>query len=151
MPIQGFAVILILKMGEEKHQHYLWFLIILALTLFTGSLFYFGKDAASNQQANLNGGGNYLGKVYTVYQTKGVFSPTNLQINVGDTVRFLNDGLTPMRVASDPHPEHSDLPGFDSVSEIPPQGIFSFTFSKRGIFDYHNERKPEQKGTVIVK
>ena len=139
-------------MGDEKHQHYLWFLIVLALVLFTGSVFYFTKDAPSGQQANLNNNqGNYLGKVYTVYYTKGVFSPTNLQINIGDTVRFSNDSLTPMRVASDPHPDHTDLPGFDSVSEITPQGIFSYTFTKRGIFDYHNERKPEQKGTIIVK
>lgn len=139
-------------MGEEKSQQYLWFLIVLALLLFTGSVFYFNKDVSPGQQANFkNGNGKYLGKVYTVYYTSGVFSPTNLQINIGDTIRFLNDSLAPMRVVSDPHPDHTDLAGFDSVSDIPPQGIFSYTFSKRGIFDYHNERKLEQKGTIIVK
>lgn len=139
-------------MDQEKGHQYLWFLIVLALVIFTGSVFYFSRDLPSPQQANLQeGNGKYLGKVYTVYYTSGVFSPTNLQINIGDTVRFLNDGLTPIRVVSDPHPEHDYLPGFDSVSEIPPQGIFSYTFNKRGIFDYHNERKPEQRGTIIVK
>ena len=136
-------------MDDEKHQHYLWFLIVLALVLFTGSVFYFTKDAPSGQEANLNNQGNYLGKVYTVYYTKGVFSPTNLQINIGDTVRFSNDSLAPVRIKSD---SESELPGFDSVSDIPPQGIFSYTFAKRGIFDYRNERKLEQRGgTIIVK
>ena len=134
-------------MGDEKHQHYLWFFIVLALVLFTGSVFYFTKDAPQGQEASV-GNGKYLGKVYTVYYTSGVFSPTNLQINIGDTVRFSNDSLVPVRIKSD---EGSELPGFDSVSDIPPQGIFSYTFAKRGIFDYRNERKPEQKGTIIVK
>lgn len=112
---------------------------------------FFNKDLPKNQQANLSEKKTHNGRTYTVYYTSGVFSPTNLQINVGDTVRFVNDSLFPIRVVSDPHPGHDTLPGFDSISEIPPQGIFSFTFTKRGIFDYHNERKVEQKGTIIVK
>lgn len=134
-------------MDDEKHQHYLWFLIVLALVLFTGSVFYFTKDIPRDQEANV-GNGKYLGKVYTVYYTSGVFSPTNLQINIGDTVRFSNDSLVPVRIKAD---EGSEVLSFDSVSDIPPGGIFSHTFTNRGIFDYRNGRKPEQKGTIIVK
>jgi len=137
-------------MDLEQNQHFFWFLTILALILFAGAVFFFNKDLPENQQANLNES-KTNGRVYTVFYTSGVFSPTNLQINVGDTVRFSNDNLFPIRVVSDPHPEHDALPGFDSISDIPAQGVFTFTFARRGIFDYHNEKKVEQKGTVIVK
>lgn len=136
---------------NDQNQHLFWFLTLIILFLFSGAVFYFGRDLPKDQQANLNETQNYTSRTYTVYYTSGVFSPTNLQINVGDTVRFFNDNLFPIRVVSDPHPEHTDLPGFDSISDIPPQTTFSFTFTKRGIFDYHNERKVEQKGTIIVK
>lgn len=138
-------------MDSESNQQFLWFLIVLSLIFFAGAVFFFNKDLPKDQRANLKEPKSVNGRIYTVYYTSGVFSPTNLQINVGDTVRFLNDGLLPIRVVSDTHPEHKALPGFDSISEIPPKGIFSFTFTIRGIFDYHNERKVEQKGTIIVK
>ena len=138
-------------MDSESSQQFFWFLIILILSLFGGAVLIFSKDLPKDQQANVGEPKNYIARTYTVFYTNGVFSPTNLQINVGDTVRFSNDSLFPIRVISDPHPEHTDLPGFDSISDTPTQGVFTFTFIKRGIFDYHNEKKIDQKGTVIVK
>lgn len=141
-----------LKMADsELKQQFFWFLIIVILVLFAGAVFFFSKDVPRNQEANFNGSRTSNGRVYTVYYTSGVFSPTNLQLNVGDTVRFSNNSIFSIRVVSDPHPDHTDLAGFDSISDIPPQGVFSYTFTKRGIFDYHNEKKVEQKGTIIVK
>lgn len=134
---------------DEKNQQYIWFLIVLFLMLFAGAVFFLNKDLPKNNQANFGGSRN-SSRLYTVYYLNGVFSPTNLQINVGDTVRFLNDSLLPVRIVSDP-PEGSDLPLFESVSDIPPQSSFSFTFTKRGIFDYRNPKKSDQKGTIIVK
>jgi plastocyanin len=136
---------------SESHQQFFWFLIILILSLFGGAVFIFSKNLPKGQQANLDEPKNYVSRIYTVFYTNGVFSPTNLQINVGDTVRFMNDSLFPIRVVSEPHPDHNDLPGFDSISDISSQGVFTFTFIKRGIFDYHNEKRIEQKGTIIVK
>src|SRR3989344_3824939 len=127
-------------MGEESNQQFLWFLIILSLLLFAGAVLFFNEDLPENQQAGLSGIKNHQGRVYSVFYTNGVFSPTNLQINIGDTVRFVNDSLGPIMIVSNPHPEHADLPGFDSLSDISPKGTFVFVFTKRGIFDYHNER-----------
>ncbi len=139
-------------MSDEKiNQQFLWALIILSLFLFSGAVFFFNKDLPKNQGANIEASKTQNGRVYTIYYTSGVFSPTNLQINIGDTVRFVNDSLFSIRVVSDPHPKHDALPGFDSISDVPSQGLFSYTFTKRGIFDYHNERNIGQKGTVIVK
>ena len=135
-------------MDGESKQYLFWFLIILMLLSFAGAVFFFSKDLPKNQGANLDAPKTANGRVYTVYSTNGVFSPTNLQLNVGDTVRFLNNGLLSVRIKAD---EESELPGFDSISDIPPQAVFSYTFTKRGIFDYRNENKTEQKGTIIVK
>lgn len=138
-------------MDDESKQHLFWFFIILILLLFAGSVLFFNKDVPKNQQANLNGTKNHNGRVYTVFYSGGVFSPTNLQISIGDTVRFSNESLTPIVVVSNPGPNESPLPGFDSISEIPSKGVFAFTFTTRGIFDYRNDRNAEQKGTIIVK
>lgn len=135
-------------MDSESNQQFLWFLIILILLMFAGAVFFFGKDLSKDQPASINEPKNHNGRIYTVFYTSGVFSPTNLQINVGDTVRFLNESILSVRIKAD---DESDLPGFDSISEIPPTGVFTFTFATRGIFDYHNEIKPKQKGTIIVK
>jgi len=139
-------------MDDESKQHFVWFSIILILLLFAGAVLFFNKDVSkNNQQANINGQKNYNGRVYTVFYTNGVFSPTNLQINVGDTVRFSNESLSSIVVISDPGLSENPLPGFDSISEIMPKGVFAFTFTTRGIFDYRNDKNIEQKGTVIVK
>jgi plastocyanin len=135
---------------ENSHEHIIWFFIVLVLVLFVATIFAFQNDRPrpvfqtplpTHRQA----------RVYTVFYTSGVFSPTNIQIAIGDTIRFRNDSLSPVRVISDPHPLHTDLPGFDSVSEVPPQGSFTFTFVTKGIFGYHNETDPSQQGTVIVR
>ena len=135
---------------KESHGHITWFFIVFVLFIFVSAIFLFNRgkpkpvfDKIPNEQRN--------GRVYTVFYTSGLFSPTNLQINVGDTVRFKNDSLSSIRLISDPHPEHDELPGLDSISNVPSQGLFSYTFVVRGIFGYHNEKNPNQQGTIIVK
>lgn len=90
-------------------------------------------------------------RIYTVSYKAGVFSPTNLRIHSGDTVRFKNDGILSVRIVSDPHPDHNDLVGFDSIGDIPPGSSFIFTFAAKGVFGYHNEKKISEIGTVMVK
>lgn len=90
-------------------------------------------------------------RVYSVSYRNGVFSPTNLRIHAGDTVRFKNESIFPIRVVTDPHPDHNSLVGFDSIGDIPQGSFFSFTFAARGIFGYHNEKDPDESATIIVR
>lgn len=90
-------------------------------------------------------------RIYTVTYKAGFFSPTNLRIHTGDTVRFKNDHYLGMRIVSDPHPAHDDLPGLDSIGDIPAGGNFAFTFAETGIFGYHNEKNSQEAGTIIVR
>lgn len=131
-----------------------WILIILFLVLLAVSVNFFGIKPADSDQNN----GRILPtdslrppRVYTISYKAGVFSPTNLRIHSGDTVKFKNDGFFPIRIASDDHPDHKNLPGFDSVGDIPQNSYFSFTFSAKGIFGYHNEKNIEEGGTIIIR
>jgi len=133
-----------------------WVLIIILLILFGISVSVFSKkspapalpgntDPAPSAEARMP-------RIYNVSYRAGVFSPTNLRIHVGDTVRFKNEGFYPIRVTSDSStPDRKDLPGFDSIGDIPQNSYFSFTFSATGIFGYHNERDTGEAGTIIVR
>ncbi|OGM97516.1 MAG: hypothetical protein A2735_02170 [Candidatus Yanofskybacteria bacterium RIFCSPHIGHO2_01_FULL_41_21] len=84
-------------------------------------------------------------RIYTISYNSGVFSPTNLRIHAGDTVRFKNDSIFPIRILSE------DLVGFDSIGDIPQDSYFSFTFAARGTFSYYNKSNSDQTGTIIVR
>src|SRR3990167_585192 len=49
----------------------------------------------------------------TILYTNGGFEPQSPRIPVGTTVEWINVSEKPLWVASDPHPSHTNLPGFD--------------------------------------
>lgn len=134
----------------------LWLLIILVLLVFAFALIYFSRgngQLAEYDQALINNRppAARQPRTYTVFYNTGVFSPTNLRVHVGDTVRFQNDGNKPTRVVSDENNGVPELPGFDSLNIIQPNGSFSFTFTKAGTFGYHDALDKGTRGTVIVR
>src|SRR3989344_4992655 len=84
-------------------------------------------------------------RIYTVSYDAGVFSPSNLRIHAGDTVRFKNESIFPIHVSSD------DIVGFDSVGDVPQGSYFAYTFAVRGTFSYYNTHNKDQRGTIIVR
>jgi len=78
------------------------------------------------------------------------FSPQTLKIKVGTTVVFKNDGAEQHQVESNPHPEHTDLPGLDSKTALSSGATYTYKFTKAGTFHYHNELEPDENGTIIV-
>ncbi|MBI4160679.1 MAG: hypothetical protein HY506_02115 [Candidatus Yanofskybacteria bacterium] len=131
----------------------LWLFIILALFGFAAAVTYLGKESRELAKAlpSVTDGAQKQARVYTVYYDFGVFSPTNIRIHAGDSIKFQNDSRLPVRVVSDSTDGVIDLIGFDSIGDIPSGGIFSFTFSKEGIFGYYNFRNPAEEGSVIVR
>lgn len=79
--------------------------------------------------------------VTVIYNDSG-FSPQEVTIAKGSTVNFVNKSSIPIWVASDPHPEHTDYPEFDTprvLGRMPQMGEdFSFTFEKVGTWKYHS-------------
>ncbi len=133
-----------------------WLLIILMLFLLASAVSIFGKKESGDlalgtpdPSETISPADTILPRIYTISYSNGVFSPTNLRIHAGDTVRFKNDSFFPIHVASDP--DQNVLPGFDSVGDIPQSSYFSFTFAAKGIFGYYNKNSPYEKGTIIVR
>ena len=77
--------------------------------------------------------------------------PTTLNVKKGTIVTFTNKDSKPRRLASDPHPSHTSVPGFDSQTTFAKDQTYSFYFDKKGSFTYHDETNPiVVKGTIIV-
>ncbi|MBI2674433.1 MAG: hypothetical protein HYX22_01720 [Candidatus Yanofskybacteria bacterium] len=126
-----------------------WLLIVLVLVLLALSVNIFRQPVASDTSGTIS---SSVGptpavqpRVYTVSYRNGVFSPTNLRIHAGDTVRFKNESIFPIRIVGD------DLVGFDSIGDVPQGSFFAFTFAARGIFSYHNEKSLDESATIIVR
>lgn len=83
--------------------------------------------------------------------TKNGFVPETISIKRGALVTWTNSDTGPHQVASDPHPLHTNLEGFDSEEALRKDESFSFTLEKSGTFTYHDHLNPNKfKGTVIV-
>jgi len=139
-----------LELSDRHHNPAVfWVLIIVMLVLSAGAVRMLGgtPDGLSSQIPTLTPEAEREPRFYTVTYKSGVFSPTNLRIHAGDTVRFKNDGFFGIRIMTD----NNQLPGFDSIGSIPQGSYFSYTFAEKGIFGYHSEEDPEEQGTIIVR
>ena len=126
-----------------------WLLIVLVLILLAFSVNMFRQPIVSDTSGNIvsSVGPTPVAqpRVYTVSYRNGVFSPTNLRIHAGDTVRFKNEGIFAIRIVGD------DLVGFDSIGDVPQGSFFAFTFAAKGIFSYHNSSSSDESATIIVR
>jgi plastocyanin len=80
----------------------------------------------------------------------GSFEPTTAFVKAGTKVTFVNTTGNTHRVASNPHPAHTDLPGFDSKTSIAPGASYTYTFDKVGRWLYHDHLNPQFGGAVEV-
>ena len=71
------------------------------------------------------------------------FSPTRVTIAFGDTVKWTNKDTVQHQVVA-------DGAKFTSSQLIPPRQAYSFTFTKSGVFPYHDGVNARRKGTVVV-
>ncbi len=108
----------------------------------------YGTPGKGRSPGQVDGGDQAQHNVVT-YTSNG-FSPAVLHITLGDTVVFKNAATAQMWVASDPHPTHTGLPGFDANKGIVSNASYSFTFMRRGTFGYHNHLNASDRGTIIV-
>lgn len=126
--------------------------IILILAFF-GLGFYLSKKGNNTGQGNGQtqvASGNQNPTAATVQYSDNGFSPATITVKKGTSVTFVNNSSAPMWVASNPHPTHTDLPGFDQLSAADNGGTYSYTFQKTGSWGYHNHRSPGDTGTVVV-
>ncbi|MBL7045939.1 MAG: cupredoxin domain-containing protein [Parcubacteria group bacterium] len=79
------------------------------------------------------------------------FNPSGIDIEVGQTVKWQNDGDTRYWPASNLHPTHEIYSEFDPHKPIGKGESWSFTFKEVGEWEYHNHLNPSTEGVVRVK
>lgn len=83
--------------------------------------------------------------------TKDGFVPSTISIKKGQTIKWINNDDSPHRVASDPHPTHTGVAGFDSGNNVSKGATYVFNFQKTGTFGYHDHLNPQTiKGVITV-
>lgn len=83
------------------------------------------------------------------YSSEG-FSPMILRIKLGESVTFKNESSGQLWVASNPHPQHTGLPGFDAGESILKGDFYIHEFNQLGSWSYHNHLNSGHEGTIIV-
>lgn len=138
---------------EPQPNGAIWLLIMIVSVMFAGALIYFGRDnpQIASPQATPIATPIHKPRLYLVSYGLGIFSPTNIRIHVGDSIKFQNDSKDPVRIVSASASGAVGLPGLDSLVGVLPGSSFAFTFNKAGTFGYHNAQQPDEEGTVIVK
>lgn len=109
----------------------------------------FNKTAVMNANTNINSDKGLAPPVEIAITANGGFLPLNVTVTQGRTVRWTNNTAGNFRVASNPHPAHSDLPGFDSAN-IPAGLNYVYKFRQAGTWGFHNHANPGVVGTVMV-
>ena len=90
------------------------------------------------------------GSVTTLHMTEKGYTPRNITIREGDTVSFENTGKNELWPASNIHPSHEIYPAFDPKKVVKPGETWSFTFTKAGVWRYHDHIYPEITGSITV-
>lgn len=91
----------------------------------------------------------YAQDVRVHYTEKG-FVPETITVRDGQSVTWINQSQRTMWIASNPHPLHNDYLGFDQRLAIDMGKSYTFTFTQKGKWGYHNHVNPEDTGYVIV-
>jgi plastocyanin len=138
--------------SEHAPRPHLWVLIFVILALIAVAVSVLGPEPAPAPivERSLTPTPSRESRIYTVRYRSGVFSPTNLRIHAGDTVRFLNDGGDALRIIADLR-AGSRVPEFDSVGLVEAGSYFSYTFPSVGEYSYRNYDNGSEAGVILVR
>ena len=121
-------------------------------------------EGSESEDTNIESGDSAIdttGEIIVVTYTDEGFSPKEISVAKGQTVRFINKSSGNMWVGSAQHPDHivysgtslkdhcPDVDG-NSFDQCESGDEYSFTFMKVGEWRYHNHVKPNEFGKVTV-
>lgn len=86
----------------------------------------------------------------TIVWKNDAFTPANVEIKMGDSVMFKNEGAKDFNLESNPHPTHTGFTGLN-VGVIAPGKSSTVVFPTAGSFSYHNHMNPTVGGMITVK
>ncbi len=109
------------------------------------------RDPANNKNSGEAGPRKLSeAKTYTIVETDDGFSPKELTILAGDTVTFATKRPKSFWPASDPHPTHEYLAGFDPKQALTPGESWNFTFREPGTWRFHDHLDVSLRGEITV-
>ena len=118
-------------------------ILILALLVAAGSIFMVWQNT------------RWQGRV--IDETPGVvtitpegFVPADLIVKPGTHVQWVNQDEVEHQVASNPYPEHTDLPDLFSPEPLLGGESYTYTFGSAGTYQYHDNLNPYINGTIQV-
>jgi len=89
-------------------------------------------------------------RMHIVLMEPGRFNPSTTNIKNGDTVKWINRDTDVRWPASDPHPLHTNFPGFDSLGNVEVGDSYAYTFTQAKVITYHDHINANIIGTVVV-
>lgn len=86
-----------------------------------------------------------------IVKTTNGFVPSRIIIDAGDSVTFSSVENSEFWPASDAHPTHGLLPGFDPKRALGSTETWGMTFTSPGVWSFHDHLDPQMKGQIIVR
>jgi plastocyanin len=77
------------------------------------------------------------------------FVPATLSVKVGTPITWRNTDAAPHRVASNPYPQDSTIPGLHSMNLVSGSS-YTYTPPTVGVIHYHDDLNPTHNGTIMV-
>lgn len=118
----------------------------------------FPTQGTQNVGGTLEGSGDVSGLDKGGVAERGVvtytdsgFGPKEITVAVGTTVTFVNESSRDMWVASGVYPSKQLLLGFDQKGTVARGGVYEYTFTKVGTWQYQNDKNPSDIGYIIVR
>jgi plastocyanin len=108
------------------------------------------SSVSSSSGSSVSSASSSIAAAMVTYTGSG-FIPPILSVDSGTTVRFYNASNAAFWPASDPHPAHTDYPGFDALRSYGTGESYYFTFLRTGTWGYHNHLNPTQTGSIVVR
>ncbi len=129
-------------MKKIKLKNPLALTLVLVVLILSGIIIFQQVQKDDNYQSS--------GILHTVNLTENGFSPSEIKINAGDTIKFTTSRSKPFWPASNLHPTHTLYPEFDPKEPIPADKSWSFKFTKEGVWRFHDHLSPFFTGTITV-
>lgn len=89
-------------------------------------------------------------RTYVIHRTAYGFEPRSLLIRAGDTVTFKSTTGEEFWPASGSHPTHQLYPEFDPKRPLAPNESWSFTFTRPGVWAFHDHLASKFQGSILV-
>jgi len=133
------------------HNKKLVYPMTLAVVFIGGGLFYYSNQPFPNITPEENTNGKRVqGGEYEIELRENGFSPKEITIQIGETVTFTARTGRGFWPASDPHPIHDYLPGFDPDEPLESDESWSYTFTEPGNWRYHDHLNVSFRGEITV-